>query len=155
MTDYKAQVVQTWKSYKATEKHGIAFGEALIAYRDNCKRGEFLPTLEVLKIPNSTAYWWMNRADPKKPKKTKRSEVAKLRRHLYDATRGLGVEDLNRIQQFIKLSDDQRKIALAYIKALAHQLVPQDVTAENTKLSPMDANAFGDAPKATGAGAGA
>jgi cell division septation protein DedD len=56
-----------WKTYQSTEKHCIAFGKTLCAWRDKFHAqgsrcgGGLAPILEEVGIPNSTAYWWMNR----------------------------------------------------------------------------------------------
>ena len=58
-----------WKQYQRTERYGLEFGQVCCELRDEFKshpgasnKGKgFLPILEQNSIPESTAYWWMDR----------------------------------------------------------------------------------------------
>src|SRR6266568_6924001 len=65
----QSEISSAWQAYQKTEKYGLEFGRVCCEWRDKLKsqggRGnkgsKLLQLWKSLEIPQSTAYWWMER----------------------------------------------------------------------------------------------
>lgn len=67
-TDAEKQILTAWQNYRRVEKYGLTFGKVCYHWQQKfAERGQrikgrgVVPILEQLKIPVSTAYWWIDR----------------------------------------------------------------------------------------------
>jgi hypothetical protein len=123
ISSVKKEVASAWKSYKQTEKYGLKFGEVCFDWQQKLgaqgQKGKGLrPILDEVKIPVSTAYWWIDRYKKSIGLKEEKQEEQESTTARFDRAMAL-LERLYRDADPIEREADLDKIIKAWREAFA------------------------------------